>query len=439
MTRPGLACAALCALRLVCAQDVRPTAAITRVESLPQNRVRVSVSIQDQSGKPLTDRDTVRLALFEDNREVAAEQLSSGWRISSVLVIDLSGSMAGEKLEGAKQAAMHYVDQAPAGTEVAIIGFATEISVSHPFTADKALLREHIASLAVIPHARTALNDAVWGAIELLRGREGRRAILALTDGIDNASGREQAAVVAYGRESQATVSTVGLGSDARPEILKGYMATGGHYLSATEAVELSALFGQEAQLLKAEYQLEFQSARPDDGSRRQIAARVELRRPEGTTLSAEGRRRYVASQFIPAVGSHLAPYALVLALLLLVPPASNAGREAISIRRTRTRHVSRLAGDSKLIGALDSSGIRFSAGEPVIICPSRQCRKPHHVRSWRLQRCRCANDNTSAPLCYQRALPGWLRRAADRITLGRSSLMGRKFLCRCAGDPEGY
>jgi VWFA-related protein len=439
MRSPLFPLAALCAAGALWAQDARPVASITRVESLPQNKVRVSLSIQDQNGTPLADLNSVRLTIFENGKEVAAQQLSSGWSVSSVLVIDLSGSMLGPKLEGAKQAALHYVEQAPANVEVALIGFASDISVRHPFSSDKELLRKRILDLAVTRRARTALNDAVWGAVETLQSRAGRRAVLALTDGIDNASRRNQASVVEYARNSEVTVSAVGLGSDVHPESLKGFTASGGRYLTAAQAGELRALFGQEAQFLKAEYQVEFTSLRPADGSRRQITANVELRHPEGTTVSGRAEGRYVAPRFIPAVRGNIVPYSLVLAVLLLIPASLSAGTAVIAVRKVRTLNVSRLPSDSKLIGALDTNGIRFSAGHPIIFCPEPRCKKPHHVRSWRLQRCRCSNDNASAPVCYQRMLPAWVRRAAARLTGGRSSSMGRMWLCRCAGDPEGY
>jgi VWFA-related protein len=439
MRGPLFPLAALCTAGALLAQDVRPVANITRVESLPQNKVRVSLSIQDQNGKPLADLNDVRLTIFENGKEVAAEQLSSGWSVSSVLVIDLSGSMFGPNLEGAKQAALHYVDQAPANVEVALIGFASEISVRHPFSSDKDLLRKRILDLAVTRRARTALNDAVWGAVETLQGRTGRRAVLALTDGIDNASRRNQLSVVEYARNSEVTVSAIGLGSDVRPEALKGFTATGGRYLTAAQASELRALFGQEAQFLKAEYQVEFTSLLPADGSRRQITANVELRHPEGTTTSGGAEGHYVAPRFIPAVRGSILPYSLILAILLVIPGSLTTASAVVAVRKVRSLNVSKLAADSKLIGALDTSGIRFSAGHPIIFCPEPRCRKPHHVRSWRLQRCRCSNDNTSAPLCYQRILPVWVRRTVARLTGGRSSAMGRMWLCRCAGDPEGY
>jgi len=421
------------------AQDTHSVAKITRIQTLPDGKVRAYVSILDPDGIPLADLTALRLTLLENGRQVYSEQLSSRWQVSSVLAIDLSGSMA-RILPAAKTSAMRLVEESPLGVEFAVIGFDSEPTVRAPFDTRKAAIRLAIARLELRrPRAPTALNDAIWEAVEMLRTREGVRDVLALTDGIDNASKHKPADVVAHANEYQVRVSTIGVGPGARPEPLRALLANGGRYTGADQASQLGAMFESHARFLSSEYMVEYKSDRPADGSRREVIARVEARRQGGGAEQSEVTSRYVAPRFIPAVSGRLAPYSIALAVLLLAPGLISTVWAMKSIRGNRARVVSKLPPDSKMIGALDSSGIAFAGGQPVVRCPAEGCGRPHHIRSWRLQRCRCARDNTRLEVCYHRTWPTWVRRTLDWVSAGYSPAAGRKWLCTCAGDKEGY
>ena len=436
-----LALSLLAAASWAAAQNAGPVAAITRIQNLPNGNVRVNVSIEDGAGNPVTDLTDLRLVLSENGVEVYGQQLSSGRTAgSTVLVMDLSGSMRGRKLEAAKQAAEKWVDQAPSELAIAVIGFGTIVRFRSPFSTDKSSIRSNIAGLDVRRgQANTALNDAILEALGLLDGRSGAHDVLALTDGADTASHHDVEAVLKRAREVDARITTIGLGGDVRAAALQLLASTGGKYLPAAQAADLQDLFQTHANFLRSDYLIEYPSPRAADGSRRNLSARLEIRRLGGPPQSASGEGRYIAPRFIPDVKGNLAPYAFALLLLLMVPAILSTGSSFQTVHAVRGRQLSPLPADSKLIGMLDPSGLRFTAGQPVLLCPGDRCAKPHHIRTWRLQRCRCASDNTYAPVCYHRAFPAWLRRGLDAVSRGYCSATGRKWLCRCAGDPDGY
>ena len=148
---------------------------ITQVEMFHGNKARVYVSITDAQGNPLPDSDTVKLELFEAGKLVASQTVSEGYSVSSVLVLDLSGSMSGEKLRQARAAVARYVDLAPPSYRIALVGFSDKPSLISDFSASRSLLISRLRQLEA--HGNTALQDAVFFALNLLNAGD-RRTIL---------------------------------------------------------------------------------------------------------------------------------------------------------------------------------------------------------------------------------------------------------------------
>ena len=104
-----------------------------------------------------------------------------------VLVVDHSGSMKqDDKIGGLKRAVSTFMEGLPAGSKVAVVAFSDEVEVICPFTTDPARVREAVESLEA--NGGTRYFDAVSAALDLLGEHSGRRAILALTDGLDTES-----------------------------------------------------------------------------------------------------------------------------------------------------------------------------------------------------------------------------------------------------------
>ena len=108
---------------------------------------------------------------------------------SFAFLVDTSGSMklAG-KLDNAKRAIRRIVQQRRAGDDFALFEFAEEeVSLLSDFSPDPARLFHALDRLEA--GGRTALFDAVAATpSRMLQGKNGKRAILLFTDGVDNAS-----------------------------------------------------------------------------------------------------------------------------------------------------------------------------------------------------------------------------------------------------------
>jgi len=109
--------------------------------------------------------------------------------VSLAFLVDTSGSMhlAG-KLEHAKDAVRAILSRRRPGDDFALFAFSEdEVRQVAPFSADTTKLLRELGELEA--SGRTALFDAVAATpSRMLAGRNGKRAIILFTDGVDNAS-----------------------------------------------------------------------------------------------------------------------------------------------------------------------------------------------------------------------------------------------------------
>ncbi len=163
-------------------------------------------------------RDDFRLTV--DGHRVAFEDFESGDRapLSLVFLQDLSGSMAnGGKLAASRAALAFLVAHAHLRDEFALASFAGErLRVEVPFTRDEAVLSEAMGLWSA--YGTTALHDAVaWIPQIALEGRHPKRAVVLVTDGVDNASDIPPDRARQIVRDARLPVYVLGLGRDALP------------------------------------------------------------------------------------------------------------------------------------------------------------------------------------------------------------------------------
>lgn len=105
-----------------------------------------------------------------------------------ILVIDTSGSMAGRKIEAAKEAALRLIRSLPGDNYVSIILFGTrgypfyEVKMSHRLLRDARQEAEKIIS-SMVPADGTPLFNALKAAIEVAAASKEPGYIIMLTDG----------------------------------------------------------------------------------------------------------------------------------------------------------------------------------------------------------------------------------------------------------------
>ena len=189
----------------------------------------------------------------------AGESAAARPPLNLALVIDRSGSMAGQKLEYARQAAAYAVDQLRAEDRVSVVAFDDRVETVVPSTpaADKARLKAGIARIAergsTALHAGWVEGGAQVGA-HLEAGRLNR--VILFTDGQANV-GETRTDAIANDVHGLATrgvsTSTLGIGADYNEDLLEAMARSGdGNYYFIESPGQLPTLFAAELRGLLA-------------------------------------------------------------------------------------------------------------------------------------------------------------------------------------------
>jgi VWFA-related protein len=310
-------------------------ARITQVDTSRFPKVTVYVSVTDAAGEPVGVSPS-RLVLQENGVPVEPDEIGGEGEIgplTTLLVMDISGSMnAMGKLQASKEAAIAYVDQSRPQDFVGLESFNTRIEYVQPLTSDHQDLIQAIEDLKAKDD--TAFYDALAKGIDILGSTSGRKAIIALTDGMDNRSklspqeviqmiGPEglSISIIGLGDPKQTTGSLAGLNEPA----LKALAAeAGGLYAYASDAESLRAIYELYGRAMQSEYVITYTSpAKLRDGINRSLS--VSIADKESPTSSDGKPVKYNPGGLVPEVASPASWGVFLavlagLAFLLLIP-----------------------------------------------------------------------------------------------------------------------
>ncbi len=308
------------------AVDIR----ITQVDTSNFPSVKVFVSVTGANGEPVPV-DASRLQITENGKAVAVKEahgVGESDPLTTMLVMDISGSMYyGQKLDAAKNAALAYVDQMRPWEKAGLISFNTVITVVQPATEDHDALKAAITNLQTNQND-TAMYDALMKGVESLEGSAGRKAIIVLTDGMDNKSQNTAEGVFAQIDPAGLSISTVALGDPAKganslsgmdePALRNLAAQAGGSFGFASDAEALRALYEQLGRALHSEYVIAYTSpATLRDGVNRALGVNLGPQAP-----ASEGNASYNPGGVVPEVeplSSWLMFFSLLVGLILLL------------------------------------------------------------------------------------------------------------------------
>lgn len=161
-------------------------------EQVSVSYVMVPFSVLGAKGVPITDLAAKEVSLLVDGKAVATDlfELSMNAPVSWTILLDGSGSMAlAGKMEAAKAAINALTARRREGDDFALYVFdsAGHANELVPFTENPAAITRALD--VVKPWGKTAFFDALAQMPERSElGRNPSRAIILLSDGIDNAS-----------------------------------------------------------------------------------------------------------------------------------------------------------------------------------------------------------------------------------------------------------
>jgi len=311
------------------AQETGPQIRITQVDNSKFPQVTVYISVTDAAGEPMAV-DPGQIRITENGKDMQSTDAGGPERIgtlTTLLVMDVSGSMldAG-KLKGAKQAAKAYVKQMRPGDQTGLVTFNTVVRYVQPLTTDLETLTAAIDQLNA--YENTAMYDALAKSTEILQDVSGRKAIIVLTDGLDNISKNTAETVIKSIGPIGLSISTIGLGDPKKSGQnsgldeagLKKFSAeTGGIYSYANDPETLQSLYTLYARALQSEYSIIYTSpATLRDGANRTLSVSLSQ---AGINTSSSAHIEYNPGGVLPEVANSpsWSIFAAILAGLLIL------------------------------------------------------------------------------------------------------------------------
>jgi VWFA-related protein len=236
-----LACASIvCGAAVLAARAAFPLqqpAFSAKVES-----VRVDVLVAD-GGKPVPG---LRAEDFEisDNGVPQQVELVSFEQIplNVVLALDMSDSVAGDRLSQLQEAGRAVLGGLTAGDQAAVVTFSSAVSLAAALSGDVAAARGAIDD--AWGTGLTSLVDGVYAAMMVGEGDAGRALVMVFSDGVDTASWLTPDSVLESAKRGDAVAYSVGIGDSGASSFLREVTAlTGGTAYKVDSSRDLRATF----------------------------------------------------------------------------------------------------------------------------------------------------------------------------------------------------
>ena len=237
--------------------------------------------IRDQAGNPITNLNAGNFDVTENGTPCVITDVRTVQQASSdlsvALVLDRSGSMAGDKNTALEASASEFVTLLQPMDMGEVINFSDNVEVTQAFTSDKTLLTQAIQGQFSRFDGTTSLYEGIYRGVSDTAKQSGREAVIALTDGQENTSSHTLDGVLQAAKQNSVPIFTIGLGSDADGVTLGSIAAqTGGIYTFAPAASDLAAIYQSISSQLNGQIQLSFISPDPTkSGTARHVVVNI--------------------------------------------------------------------------------------------------------------------------------------------------------------------
>ncbi len=256
--------------------------------------ISIAVTVQDKKGRYINDLTKEDFSIYENNEKRDLTYFNHDFKapLSLTVLLDVSGSMAlqdklKESKESLKYLATFLLDL---DDEFSLLIFADgEVEVAMNFSNNKNYFLTVLEKTEA--YGQTALNDAVTVTPEFAnKGNNEKRAILLITDGIENDSQYSHYQAVEIARRVDIPIFTIGYKIPLSDQYLQKYKhspsltsfgivyslerfsrATGGKAFFINQAEELKTALREIKKELSHQYILGYTSYRNQENEYREI------------------------------------------------------------------------------------------------------------------------------------------------------------------------
>jgi tight adherence protein B len=251
------------AAALVCGASLTGSAAAAADEinidhvQTEDGSVSMLLGVDRLPGGGSPDLDGVDVTVEGQSVDATAETVEGGQvERTTVLVLDASNSMEGEKLTAATSAIDSFLESAPADVQIGLVTFAGTVQQTIEPTTDHQSIVDALTGVQLKPG--TKLYDAVAAGAELA-GTEGARSLLVLSDGADTGSVSTIGELSDSTAESGVVVDVVALAqSEEQQATLNGLASAAGGQVIPADPDALDAVFSAQAEALASQVLVTF-------------------------------------------------------------------------------------------------------------------------------------------------------------------------------------
>ena len=262
--------------------------------------VPLFTTVLDAQGRLVPDLDRDQFTILDNGKPQNVTVFENDTQpFTAVVTLDFSASMTAN-IDRLKQATEQFLIRMLPADKAQVGAFSDKIQFSGTFTSDRDDL---IGALRDLQFGNpTRLYDAIYESIDLLADHDGRKVVVAFTDGDDTASHRGFGGTLDYAREKDVMIYSIGLESEimlapgrvmrTRPDrgLKKLSEETGGGYFELKKTDDLGPTFTRVVQELHSLYTIGFNPTALDG---KEHKLEVRMKQPG---MVARARRSYVAS-----------------------------------------------------------------------------------------------------------------------------------------------
>ena len=261
--------------------------------------VPLFTTVLDSQGRLVPDLDREQFTILDNGKPQNVTVFENETQpFTAIVMLDFSASMTAN-LDRLKQATEQFLIRMLPADKAQVGAFSDKIQFSGTFTGDRDDL---IGALRDLQFGNpTRLYDAIYESIDLLADHDGRKVVVAFTDGDDTASRRGLGGTLDYAREKEVMIYSIGLQSEffngarvvrSNPDrgLKKLSEETGGGYFELKKTDDLGPTFTRVVQELHSLYTIGFNPTALDG---KEHKLEVRMKQPG---MTARARRSYVAT-----------------------------------------------------------------------------------------------------------------------------------------------
>ena len=139
--------------------------------------------------------------------------------LNALLVLDMSASVAGERLDHLRRAALLLLDGLKAEDQAALVTFNHAVVQGAGLTTNRERVRTALDR--AVDRGETSLADGIYAGMMLGESDVGRSLLIVFSDGLDTSSWLSPDAVLDTARRSDVVVYAVAVGTSPKDTFLR--------------------------------------------------------------------------------------------------------------------------------------------------------------------------------------------------------------------------